>query len=215
MRVREIGITLASNFARDVDDPPRAAIGTVLCPMGTPERAGGCVKNGTGPTPPAEVAPADEGFATVGGPRWRGPDLDISCPLCGTALTWKRRLLGANLWAQWKCSGCGSTLGWRGLYRVPFAVAVFAVAVFGGMLLPAGVPRPEGQYVLLAMIWIVWTLFGERVRLIRIAPNRCRQCGYDLSANLSGVCPECGHPRAEAPPCSPAGAEPDPRRMTP
>jgi hypothetical protein len=24
--------------------------------------------------------------------------------------------------------------------------------------------------------------------------NRCRQCGYDLTSNMSGVCPECGTP---------------------
>lgn len=28
------------------------------------------------------------------------------------------------------------------------------------------------------------------VRLL--APNLCRQCGYDLTGNVSGICPECG-----------------------
>ncbi|MEW6250524.1 MAG: hypothetical protein AB1716_07740 [Planctomycetota bacterium] len=26
----------------------------------------------------------------------------------------------------------------------------------------------------------------------RRRPDRCRQCGYDLTGNVSGVCPECG-----------------------
>jgi hypothetical protein len=30
-----------------------------------------------------------------------------------------------------------------------------------------------------------------------IAPNHCRKCGYDLTGNQSGKCPECGTPTAE------------------
>ncbi len=26
----------------------------------------------------------------------------------------------------------------------------------------------------------------------RIPPNHCRNCGYNLTGNVSGVCPECG-----------------------
>ncbi len=26
----------------------------------------------------------------------------------------------------------------------------------------------------------------------RIPPGHCRKCGYDLTGNVSGVCPECG-----------------------
>ncbi len=28
----------------------------------------------------------------------------------------------------------------------------------------------------------------------RIPPGHCQQCGYDLTGNESGVCPECGRP---------------------
>ena len=28
----------------------------------------------------------------------------------------------------------------------------------------------------------------------RFKPNECRHCGYDLTGNVSGVCPECGTP---------------------
>ena len=27
-----------------------------------------------------------------------------------------------------------------------------------------------------------------------IAPSHCQECGYDLTGNMSGVCPECGTP---------------------
>src|SRR5947209_5088519 len=29
--------------------------------------------------------------------------------------------------------------------------------------------------------------------------GHCRQCGYDLTANVSGVCPECGTPISRRP----------------
>ncbi len=32
----------------------------------------------------------------------------------------------------------------------------------------------------------------------QLGPNHCRQCTYDLTGNLSGVCPECGTPIANA-----------------
>ncbi len=28
----------------------------------------------------------------------------------------------------------------------------------------------------------------------RIPPDRCQECGYDLTGNVSGKCPECGVP---------------------
>jgi hypothetical protein len=28
----------------------------------------------------------------------------------------------------------------------------------------------------------------------RIPPGHCRHCGYNLTGNISGVCPECGTP---------------------
>jgi hypothetical protein len=40
-----------------------------------------------------------------------------------------------------------------------------------------------------------WAQFGRR--LIRRA-HRCRQCGYNLTGNTSGVCPECGTAVAKA-----------------
>jgi hypothetical protein len=28
----------------------------------------------------------------------------------------------------------------------------------------------------------------------RIPPGHCRECGYNLTGNVSGICPECGTP---------------------
>ena len=43
---------------------------------------------------------------------------------------------------------------------------------------------------------VLWWLEGRRA-----APNRCRSCRYDLTGNVSGVCPECGT-KIEQPPGS-------------
>jgi hypothetical protein len=29
-------------------------------------------------------------------------------------------------------------------------------------------------------------------RCLRVLPGHCQNCGYDLTGNVSGVCPECG-----------------------
>jgi hypothetical protein len=36
---------------------------------------------------------------------------------------------------------------------------------------------------------------SRRRRLLRRRPGLCSSCGYNLTANVSGVCPECGEPR--------------------
>ncbi len=28
----------------------------------------------------------------------------------------------------------------------------------------------------------------------RVPPGYCKKCGYDLTGNVSGICPECGTP---------------------
>ena len=38
-----------------------------------------------------------------------------------------------------------------------------------------------------ASAWVLW-----RVRRERIPPGTCEHCGYDLTGNVSGQCPECG-----------------------
>ena len=62
-------------------------------------------------------------------------------------------------------------------------------------------PVVEGLLVLpvwAAPLWaIIWAFawVGLRNRLFRRWPgSRCLACGYDLTGNVSGCCPECGQP---------------------
>ena len=50
---------------------------------------------------------------------------------------------------------------------------------------------PVWPLVILVTVVLVW-----RMRSARGAPthNHCLGCGYNLTGNLSGVCPECGRP---------------------
>jgi len=48
-------------------------------------------------------------------------------------------------------------------------------------------------------LWIPLSLAGVPTLLLfwrdrhgRIPPGYCQRCGYDLTGNLSGICPECG-----------------------
>jgi hypothetical protein len=48
-------------------------------------------------------------------------------------------------------------------------------------------------------LWIPFLIFAMpttylwwRDRRRRIPPGHCRKCGYDLTGNVSGICPECG-----------------------
>ena len=50
-----------------------------------------------------------------------------------------------------------------------------------------------------APLLIAWITVIQRRHLRtakRLAEGRCRCCGYDLTGNLSGVCPECGEARS-------------------
>jgi len=46
-----------------------------------------------------------------------------------------------------------------------------------------------------AAAWLVWSLLALRRRTQ--PSNHCVACGYDLTDNVSGVCPECGTPFRE------------------
>lgn len=43
-------------------------------------------------------------------------------------------------------------------------------------------------FIVLAAVHVARTLIRKR----RVIRGHCRQCGYDLRCNISGVCPECG-----------------------
>lgn len=45
-------------------------------------------------------------------------------------------------------------------------------------------------FVVGAVVWITLALRGRRVR----PPLECKHCSYNLTGNVSGICPECGTP---------------------
>lgn len=50
--------------------------------------------------------------------------------------------------------------------------------------------------ILGGMQWFLvgWIIARSRARKRKLDPNACVGCGYDLTGNLSGRCPECGMP---------------------
>jgi len=66
----------------------------------------------------------------------------------------------------------------------------------------SGMKRSE-SFKLAAPLWLGWLLFTlllvmlfrwRRRIILRAARDCCSTCGYDLTANVSGICPECGTP---------------------
>ena len=53
----------------------------------------------------------------------------------------------------------------------------------------------------LVLLWLsLFVLIGIfSVTRPRIRPWLCRKCSYDLTGNISGICPECGKPTMRAP----------------
>ena len=77
------------------------------------------------------------------------------------------------------------------------ALLVFAgaVAVYVSTARRAGDGFPLWVPVVLlaGLAWALWFAF-ERPIDLRRAKGLCLHCGYDLTGNVSGVCPECGAP---------------------
>jgi hypothetical protein len=81
--------------------------------------------------------------------------------------------------------------------RVVIFVALSAVAwlALSAAALNGLLPTP---YMALALFGVVAALFyaflerPSRLSIARRAAGLCLKCGYDLTGNVSGVCPECG-----------------------
>ncbi len=64
-------------------------------------------------------------------------------------------------------------------------------------VLPRGVAL-DGAGAVSVPLWILLALTGAPTALLwwsdgrRAPPGHCRRCGYDLTGNVSGRCPECG-----------------------
>jgi len=58
---------------------------------------------------------------------------------------------------------------------------------------------PARMWALLIPIWLPFILLAAPLAFLwlsrpRTPPGHCRKCGYDLTGNVSGRCPECGTP---------------------
>jgi hypothetical protein len=73
-------------------------------------------------------------------------------------------------------------------------------ALVGGALVPGGLQRTFGNVFLILYVVLLAIALVHRYRrdwrTHRLQRGECLQCGYCLTGNLSGVCPECGTPAA-------------------
>ncbi len=102
--------------------------------------------------------------------------------------TWTRH--GYHLVAERRDSMVPISWGRRIGIRVPESMS-------GPQIVRVGGSSPGGFAIPLWCAAIPATAFAAMmIRFSRryIAPGHCRKCGYDLTLNRSGVCPECGRP---------------------
>lgn len=61
-----------------------------------------------------------------------------------------------------------------------------------------GIYQGSGDYIFLVPLWMTAVLgflfyLYYRRRTSRLRVGRCLKCDYDLTGNISGICPECGN----------------------
>jgi hypothetical protein len=84
---------------------------------------------------------------------------------------------------------------WVVLASVTIGVCVVMVRISVPMILPVMV----ACWIATACILAQLIYFALRVSCPEDDGISCRTCGYNLTGNVSGICPECGNPcRAEA-----------------
>lgn len=94
-----------------------------------------------------------------------------------------------------------------GLLWIISCVIHFAGAIVYAFLVPplhGGMPEDEARVLsILQMVAVVlilgtpafgyvWSRLYMRWHDKRHPPDHCQKCGYDLTGNISGTCPECG-----------------------
>jgi hypothetical protein len=106
------------------------------------------------------------------------------------------------IWIMLFCVAIGVS-GVFSQLRVRRAVGelVLVIAAVGILLVFALLPNPGGSGFEAPHLWaicplpIAMALFWMGLGLKPPPANRCNGCGYDLTGNESGVCPECGRRR--------------------
>jgi len=100
----------------------------------------------------------------------------------------------------------GFWFGWRLPWKSRWRNMVMCVHGISGVYDGTGhIRRPDGRYVMMWSLsvpfWVPLLLLsvypGTQAALLlrrrrRHRPGHCQHCGYDLTGNVSGRCPECG-----------------------
>ena len=97
-----------------------------------------------------------------------------------------KRLGGPSGYARFILVSIASSLGTAGLFFLYNYVRL------------GELPEPPGVPIFMAILSFPITLAAGAPFLAdghRVLPGHCRKCGYDLTGNVSGVCPECGTKR--------------------
>ena len=92
---------------------------------------------------------------------------------------------------------------WRWRYRsIRFGRNLYAPTAWakqlGWFVSVQATPGMAAPYVIVPL-WIPFAMIAVPTGIVwyrgrRPPPGHCRKCGYDLTGNISGICPECGTP---------------------
>lgn len=136
--------------------------------------------------------------------------IPLGLALVGISLT---DLLGAWLWTSDPTFVVWLSSGLLGCLVVLWASADYRRwAIAGSLLALCGVGAPAGYarlwfvddgrslplVILVFHLWHVGLAMTAMAGVLslcssfRATPGLCRECGYDLTLNVSGICPECG-----------------------
>ena len=72
-----------------------------------------------------------------------------------------------------------------------FSIGLLYVARYSGGILSVSLPLH-----IPVLISLLLTGFSRRAQVKSESPLACKNCGYNLTGNTSGICPECGAPCA-------------------